>query len=327
MLNSFRAVVSDIRDTAVLSEIVRNLETGNVDRVLFLLRLDDARWEPMEEAIREAYKTGGLATAAQIGTIPVAEGTIKAAFSLRSPRAERWLRDASSRLVTEVVEPQREMIRSFLTQGLAAGNNPRTMALDLVGRVNRVTKVREGGIIGLTSQQSAWVTRARAELESLDDRYLGRKLRDKRFDKAVKKAIADGKPLPAATIDNAITRMQAITEKYRGDVIARTEAITALRAGQFESIEQAINESEIERADIVKVWDDTGDARTRPEHVQAGIDYADGIPVDEPFIVDGEALMYPGDQGGSAANTIQCRCSMFTRIDFGKKLARIEGFR
>ena len=32
------------------------------------------------------------------------------------------------------------------------------------------------------------------------------------------------------------------------------------------------------------------------------------IPLDEPFVVDGEELMYPGDENGSPENVINCQC-------------------
>lgn len=32
------------------------------------------------------------------------------------------------------------------------------------------------------------------------------------------------------------------------------------------------------------------------------------IPIDDPFIVDGEELMYPGDENGSPENVINCHC-------------------
>jgi hypothetical protein len=39
------------------------------------------------------------------------------------------------------------------------------------------------------------------------------------------------------------------------------------------------------------------------------------VPVDEPFIVAGEELMYPRDPNGSAENTINCHCLLAPYID------------
>lgn len=64
---------------------------------------------------------------------------------------------------------------------------------------------------------------------------------------------------------------------------------------------------------LKKCWVTIGDHRTRDWHIQAGIDYGDvqkAIPIDEPFIVNGEKLMYPGDTslGASPNNIYNCRC-------------------
>lgn len=56
-----------------------------------------------------------------------------------------------------------------------------------------------------------------------------------------------------------------------------------------------------------KQWNAILDNRTRPAHAEA-----DGqvVAVDEDFIVDGEPLMYPGDDSrASIGNTINCRCT------------------
>jgi len=325
MLQAFNAIVADIKNQAVLSEIVRALEVGNVDGVITLLNLDAPTWEPLAEQIRESYRTGGITGAAQLGKIPVAGVAVAARFDMRNIRAEQWVATHSSRLITEIVAEQRTNIRALLTDAVARGQGPRTTALDLVGRIDPRTRQRVGGIVGLTENQAGWVRNARAELESLDPAYLGRKLRDPRFDAAVRRAIADGKPLPAAQIDRAITQMQARAQRYRGEVIARTESIDALRAGQFESIQQAVGVGEIDARDVTKTWDSTGDGKTRPEHSAAD---GQSVPVDQPFTVGGELLMYPGDtsRGASARNTIQCRCTVAYGVDYLGRAARIEGF-
>jgi hypothetical protein len=60
-----------------------------------------------------------------------------------------------------------------------------------------------------------------------------------------------------------------------------------------------------------KGWATAGSGEIRAAHMQAASDYAQGVPVSQPFIVGGEPLMYPGDPSGSAGNIINCRCMSF----------------
>lgn len=54
-----------------------------------------------------------------------------------------------------------------------------------------------------------------------------------------------------------------------------------------------------------KEWISAGDSRTRPSHQSAR---GQIVPVDEPFIVGGATLMFPGDPSGPAREVIRCRC-------------------
>lgn len=327
MLRAFNRVLADIRDNVTLSEVVRALEAGNVDAVVKLLNMNEATWEPMYEAVREAYRTGGITGAEQVGPIPTPDGNIVPRFNMAATEAVNWLERARIRLVSDNSREQIQMVRSFLVDGLAAGINPRQVALDLVGRVNPRTKRREGGIIGMTPNQAVWNANARRQLENLDSDYFNRALRDKRFDAMIKRAIENGTPLSQTQIDRIINRMQDRTLKYRGDVIARTEQLNALRAAQHESMGQAAEAGEVDRRDVKRDWDATGDSHTRIEHLRAERDNK-GVPMGTPFIVAGEQLMYPGDSslGASEANTIQCRCRERFVIDFFGKVKRIRGF-
>lgn len=62
-----------------------------------------------------------------------------------------------------------------------------------------------------------------------------------------------------------------------------------------------------------KVWYAVGDAKTREWH--AAMD-GQSVPLDEPFDVDGEALMYPLDDslGASARNIYGCRCVVYYQV-------------
>lgn len=91
----------------------------------------------------------------------------------------------------------------------------------------------------------------------------------------------------------------AFTE-YRADTVARTEIVGAYVNGDWEGA-QALGEF----GPAEKVWVATGDARGRPEHTAIS---DTSLPMDQPFDVDGESMMFPHDPGASAANTVNCRC-------------------
>lgn len=89
----------------------------------------------------------------------------------------------------------------------------------------------------------------------------------------------------------------------RAELISRTETADTVNYGQYVVyLEEGLEEKE---------WLATPGSDTRDEHAQA-----DGqiVKIDEPFIVGGEQLMYPGDPNGSAGNVIQCRCTILPVI-------------
>lgn len=202
---------------------------------------------------------------------------------------------------------------------MQAGQNPRATALQIVGRINRATGRREGGILGLTSGQARYVANARAELSdpAAMGYYLKRSLRDKRFDQIVLQAMRDGKPLAQADIDRITARYSDRLLKYRGDVIARTETIASTHAGQKEAMQQLIDTGRVKASQIRKVWRPTGDKRTRDSHMAL---HGESVQFDRPFTspATGALMMHPGDTslGARGEDVIQCRCWIETRIDY-----------
>jgi len=324
---AFSESVAAIKNGAVIKELVNRIAVGDIDGVLTAMGINESSFNSIEQAIQNAYRKGGDTGAKQVGRIPDPAGEVSFmfAFSVRNPRAEQWLRENSSSLIVELTQDQKEMVRQRLTASLSEGINPRQSALELVGRKNLVTGRREGGIVGMTSRQSQWVSNARAELEELNPNYLTRKLRDRRFDRSVRKAIASGKPLTKGVVNRMVTALESRTVKYRGDVIARTESIDALRAGHHESLRQATEAGDVKEGDVTREWDATGDRLTRPTHSRADGQKRQG---NAPFDVGGYQLRYPGDSslGAPAEERVQCRCIETTEIDFGARVARIEGF-
>ena len=324
---AFMSSIKSIKDQAIIAEIAALINVGDIEGVLDLLQLSPAAYVQLEESIRGAYYIGGTVGASQLGRIPTPKGSLVLRFNTRSPSAERWLANLSSSRIVEITDDTRQVVRTVLVDGMSKGKNPRSMALDLVGRVDTRTKARTGGYIGLTEQQSTWVSTARDELETLDPNYLTRKLRDRRFDKLFEKAIASGRPPNQRQINSAVSNMQARALRYRAENIGRTEALSALSEGQNQAIAQAMEAAEIDKRDTLKFWDASGDSRTRPDHSAAEERYRGGIPYDQYFEVGGELMMWPRDPSGSASNTINCRCKLITKVDFAGQFAReVRGF-
>jgi len=100
------------------------------------------------------------------------------------------------------------------------------------------------------------------------------------------------------------------SNRARALSIARTQTAGAVGTGRHAGMHHAGVE--------LKSWVTSGDDHVRPAHSEAGSRYAEGIPLDVPFTVGGEMLMYPGDPAGSAGNIINCRCLHVARRAAGK---------
>lgn len=312
--NAFLAAIADISNEVILKDLIKAIEANDVNQAFRVLGMSDAAMRPLTAALAETFEAGGIGAGSTFPRVlHTPFGNTRFLFDVRATRAENWLREQSSRLIVEIQEDTRVAVRNTLTRGLEAGNNPRVTALDIVGRIGASGK-REGGLIGLTSQQESWVNNARADLETLDARYLTRIRRDKRFDKIVERAIKDGKPLTKETIDKLISRYKDSLLQLRGETIGRTESIQSLNRSNFEAIRQAKDIGALRGA--TKEWDSAGDARVRESHRAM-----DGqvTELEEPFITpDGYSLMFPGDTslGAPAKEIIQCRCRFKLRMDW-----------
>lgn len=323
---AFLDAIARIADKVSIKALEDRLRAGDIEGAIRAIGLDPNDFSGLRNAIVDAYGAGG---AAVTETIPAARGSddalIKVLFDIRSPRAEAWARDKSSGLITEIVDDQRNMIRANMRAGLEAGRNPRETALDIVGRIDPKTKLRSGGVIGLTTQQEAWQRNYAAELVSSDPaelrKALGRGLRDKRFDAAVLRAIKDGKPIPAETRAKMITAYRNRSLKYRADTISRTETIRALGAAKIEAYEQAIDKGQVKEQDLLKFPISAHDERVRETHREVERLNRKGVPWRQPYAVP--AGMTP--QMHAPYDEPQCRCREEVKINYLRKLGSSAG--
>lgn len=300
-LEAIRAKANSIN----LTELTRAIEARDFNRAVNIAGLTRADLFPFDTSLTSAYVAGGQAIPAAAPAFAVAFG-----FDGRATRAEQWARVHVGGLVTNIVNEQVDLLRETIGEQIAAGVGPRKVAVQIAGPM--VNGQRQGGFIGLSRPQVGYLANARAELETLDASYFTRKLRDRRFDGIVKRAIKDGKPLAQADIDRIASRYSDRLLKHRAETIARTESITALRAGRREGMLQGIEAGAIGQRSVKRVWNATDavrGGRTRDSHVDMNGQEVEGM--ETPFVApDGSRMLFPGDTslGASAAQTIACRC-------------------
>lgn len=323
----FLEVMQDIVDSAILNEMILAIELNDAERLFRATGFSTAALGPILDAVEQIYQDAAETTVAGWPKrIRTPTGLVIFRFDMRNPRVEQDLATISSKLIQQITEDARQNVRNILQQGMIDGLNPRTTALDIIGRVDPITKKRTGGILGLTQNQGSWVQSTKRYLEQLDPKYFNLTLRDKRFDSLVKKAIESGKALSSEDIDRLTSAYKNKALKYRGDSIARTETIQTLNRGEYMANMQLVEQGLVSRDAITKEWDDVGDRKVRSTHMKMAQKYGKGkgIGLDEPFVSpSGYKLLYPGDSslGAGAEEIANCRCRVHIRVDW---LAGVE---
>lgn len=117
-------------------------------------------------------------------------------------------------------------------------------------------------------------------------------------------AMGDREGWGSQKIANILRKNWTKLSKSRSIVIARTEIMSASNYGSQIGALQVAKDLDVE---IQKEWIARIDSRTRDPHKTAN---GQTRAIDKSFSVGGEQLEYPGDPKGSAANTIQCRCTV-----------------
>lgn len=322
---AFMAAVDSIRNTVTLRVVVERLERGDINGAIRAFQIEPEAFGRLDRAILDAYNDGGQATVDNLPMVRDPEGSrVVFRFGVRNLAAEEVLSSHSSTLITRIAQEQREAVRRHLTDGLSQGLNPRQTALDVIGRVQRGSNRRQGGIIGLSGPQEQYVANARRELLSGDPaqmrNYFTRGRRDKRFDRTVAKAIRDEAALDQDTVSKIIGRYSDRLLELRGETIARSETMTALNMAKVDAIQQQIDAGKIDVRDVVKIWHATPDDRTRDTHRALN---KKSVPLNGAFISpSGASIRYPGDPMAPASEHVNCRCWLEIKVDFLASVVR-----
>jgi len=320
---AFLDAVADLRSGVALRVVIERLERRDIEGALDALNLDRAVYIPLDEAIRRAYSGGGQATVNGMPTLRDPNGA-KAVirFDAQAYRAVQWVQEHA--LASRMVEIDREAARTIIVDGIAQGRGVRRVGLDIAGRINRATGRREGGVIGLTVQQTEHVISMRDRLASGDPAKMRKVFdmgrRDRRFDRTIAKAIRDEKPLPVETVDRMVARYSDRLLELRGTTVARTEGMAAFNEAQMEAYRQAIDKGAVREADLQKKWIAVGDGRTRHTHMAMNGQAVGFLGTFQS--PSGATLRYPHDPDAPASERVNCRCRMDITIDFLARFRR-----
>lgn len=290
---SWSDVIDRLRDLNQLDDIEARLAEGNEAAVVQGVQ-DAAKTYATE--ITAGYTKAAKTTATWLG-----EQTDTTIAYEVSPQAERAASKVSADLVHGLTEESRETVKHVIAAGVRDSRNPREIAKDIRSS------------IGLTPDQADAVTSYRKALEAGDySNALGRELRDGKFDRTLAAAQRKVTPIDADKIDQMVDRYRSNYVGYRSTVIARTESLRAVHAGNEEMFRQAIDRGDIEADQLTRTWNTAGGPRVRASHRAMNNQKRD---FGESFTTgDGVDLDYPGDPSAPIEETVQCRCVVSTTL-------------
>lgn len=317
---AFLEYLKNAKSEETLKTVRRFLEQGNVEGVIqHFERLALGLSRPITDAmivaaIEETSVLAPKAVAAVLRQNGIRVPQIAFQFDPANPQAAEVMRANGARLVQQINENQRTVIRHVVSEAQMSGDGPLATA----------RKIRD--TVGLTESQRQAVNNYARLLREGNAQALDRGLRDRRsdptvdrnswtYDRKTKEWVAPEKPLTNDQIDKMVSSYQNRYISYRADVIARTEAHTAVNLARQEALNQTLDQAGIPQQTVKRRWMATKDKRTRDTHAAMGYE-KQTVGLNQPFISpSGAQIMYPGDASAPAAERIQCRCTTITLFE------------
>ncbi len=288
----YRAIAT-LRSDLDLSTLEDALKTGRADLVADDVLDDPALMAAFKTAMQEAIVAAGTwAATSRAGVLPA---TIRIHFDGYNPDAVAYIQRDGARLVQQVSDDVRGLVRAAAKRGLERGVNP----------VETARTIRDS--LGLTAHQWTAVDNYRTALTTLDRTALARELRDRRFDPSVLRAIEHRQHLTPEKVDRLVERYTERYLAYRAETVMRTESIRALYQGQRLAWLQAFREGKAERSEARRYVAVTPGDRTCEFCIATAEANEDGVGFDEPFDTpDGPADGPPFHP--------DCRCYVFVDV-------------
>lgn len=295
------AAWNQLRTQESRAAIETALRTGGIDAVLRLYEtINPAITAALNPVLDDTLRAGSDLALQLIPSSAIVVQT--PSVSLFNRNTVSFLENYKLNLINQISSNTREAVRQSLISDSLAGVNPRQTAINF------------RNTLGLTPSQEQSVRNYRGYLQNLDRQALARELRDKRSDRLIRRAIDNNQPLPESTVNRLTNRYRERYIRHRSEVIARTEALRATSIGNRAAIDNLLAQGDIDVNIVRRFWLTANDDRVRNSHSQIPGLNQEGRRLDEPFTTPLGPLMFPRDPNGLPANTIQCRCVEFYRL-------------
>lgn len=320
---AFLAAVVDLHEGVNWPELIRALEQYDTPAAIAALNINPAAFHQYAVAATSAYTEAGAATVALIKQNGI--GGVGLRFQAANPRAEQWVAENVGGFITRVTEEQIDVVRLAIERGYAAGEGPRTIAVDLVGRVGP-GGTRQGGVLGLDAPRAERLQRVSQGMRTPEgvrdlvvehaDGTVSLKYKvNKATGNRILRAHRAGTAVPEAERIISERQYENALLKARADTVAATETASAVMNAQAEAWEQAAEQEGFDTADITKTWRHRrGPAHGRDTHISMAGTTVRGL--ETPFeLPDGSLMQHPHDPEGGARNNINCACGVeYSRI-------------
>lgn len=285
-----------IRDDITLRQLVDLWESGRISEAVNLVdqKRVGAAMANFTAELTAAVAAGGSLAATASGT--------SIQFNITDNRVATFVRDYRAVRVQQITDDLRDTIGRIVYESASQGVNGLTAARN----------IKSG--LGLTPKQYQAVQNYRGYLENLQSEALHRELRDKRFDRTLQNAIDSNKPLSKEKVDQMVSAYERKYINYRAQTIGRTESTRLLTEGQQKYWQQAVEDGLVPEYAIRREWIYTHDTKTRQAHRSIPGMNPGGVGLNEPFKSPLGLIMRPGDPNAAAANSVNCRCTVFNRV-------------
>lgn len=264
------------------AELARLLGSASIDRVVSELLSDDVLARALSGVRTQLRLQTDRGVSWAANDLPkrgrTVTGELAVQFNVLNPAHIEAVRALDTKVMRVLRGDVREGFRAFLENGIRDGIGPRQLA----------SQIKDW--IGLSPNQIDAVQNFRGLLEIGDVEALTRKLRDRRYDRTLRRIFADGGTLTAQQIDDMTAGYLKKMVAFNASTLARTATTDTLKVGDRLAWQEAIDSGFVPADRVMKRWLHLdGQKDPRPEHADM---QGETVPFNQPY---SNGDMYAGE--------------------------------